>query len=379
MNYLIFLGTRFKSQTSGIERYLAQYLSKYGQVICFEYPHFSQVLRFLKNKEPFLEENSSSLKIIHSFGILPFGRTFRFINWVNHRINYNFIKPFSKEKNIKVITFTPELMYLLDKIGDLDIFYYVSDDYKTLPQWKNYCQKRQFDLLEKDLMKIAKGVFVTSVSLYRRYKPLYDNVCLFPIPSNAKLYANFDSKKNKKPSDLKNIPHPIAGFIGSYYDWKIDTEFLIRIIQKSPKVSFVFLGTIKINDLVLYNKLLNLSNVYYLGCKSVQELPPYVANFDTCLIPYRTNQYGQSAYPVKIMEYLAMGKPVVSTALPSVKHLADRGLIYWLENENQFVNFLDRALNEKRNSRLIKMRQFEAIKNDWSVRIKQFLKLINNG
>lgn len=98
-----------------------------------------------------------------------------------------------------------------------------------------------------------------------------------------------------------------------------------------------------------------------------------------CIIPYVTNDYGQYAYPVKVMEYLSLGKPVVTTAVPSIKYLADKGLIYWSKNDNDFIRNLKSALKEKNQQNLIRKRIVEAKKNDWNIRIKEFVKLVEQN
>jgi len=73
-----------------------------------------------------------------------------------------------------------------------------------------------------------------------------------------------------------------------------------------------------------------------------------------------------------------MGKPVVTTALPALKYLRDKNLIYWARNDKEFIKFIQDALLEKKDPKVIKARIEEAKKNSWEKRIKEFISIIEN-
>ena len=162
------------------------------------------------------------------------------------------------------------------------------------------------------------------------------------------------------------------GFIGSgTIKGKIDLQLLNYLADKYPEINFVFIGLFdeSIIDFRGYPNLINL------GYKPLQLLSSYIKHFDVGIIPYCLNRFGQSAYPVKIMEYLALGKPVVSTFLPSLDDLAQRRIIYTAESTEEFAKNIKIALKEK-DENLKKARIGEAKKNDWKVRIIQYLKFL---
>lgn len=378
MKYFILIGTRSHDILSAIEKHLPAYLSKNNHVFCVEYPQFLQSWKIIFTWKPLLEKISPKLYIFHSIGLFPFGRSFMMINHFNHWINRLILKYVVKyqiaDAKTCIITFTPELVFFASEISNNNIYYYVTDEFTSFPYWKNILQRKQFIYLEKELLKITKKVIVTSNTLLSKYRQLHKRVILFPIPSFSRIFTNYQKASR---SNLSHISPPTAGFIGTYHDWKIDTNFLIKLIKKFSNVSFVFLGIINIKNLFLYKKLFNLNNFHFLGNRRIDELPPYVSKFDVCLIPYRTNKWGHTAYPVKIMEYLALGKPVVTTALPSIKYLAEKKLIYWSKNDEEFNENILKALQEKPSLELKRKRLTEALRNDWGIRIKQFIKLIN--
>lgn len=376
MNIIVFLGGDFQSPIEGIEQYLPQYVSKYAHVYCFEYPRFKKLFSLLSGRLPVIDKISPSLTVYHSFGILPCWRMFKSLNALNYRFNM-FIFNFLFKKYVsgaKIITFTPEIAYIKDFFPSNDIFYYVIDDY-ALTFWKNPMQRKLFNHLESQTIKIAKMIVINSLSLLDTYRDIHTLIKYFPPP--AKLEYYFDSpSKMKVPEDLYNIPKPIVGFAGTMSKLRIDTKLLDILLSEYPDVSFVFIGNV-IADNTYFDILTQRKNFYLLDIKSLEELPPYIAACKVCIIPYNMEIFGKTSYPVKVNEYLALGKPVVTTALPAIKDLGDKGLIYWSNNDNEFCKFIRIALEENNNASLVRRRIREARKNDWQKRIKRFLNIMN--
>lgn len=383
MSYLIFLSAPYNDIINGVENYLSLYLAKEEDVICFAHPQFlKSVSNLLRNKK-ISEKISSSFYIYHSIGFFPFGRTLKIVNNFNYKINFLLFRYLTRKNNfwkqdLKVITFTPEFVYIEQLLNNLKgVFYYITDNYQAMPCWKKYLQKKQFHQLEEKMITICNKIIVVSINLLNKYKLSHRNVLLFPTPSHSELFRKYKRNRNDIPLDIIKIPTPIVGFIGNYFDWKIDTEFIINLAQRFKWVSFVFLGSIKLNK-SLSKKLLSLPNIFYLGYKKgISELPKYVDKFEVCMVPYRTNSWGKSAYPVKIMEYLALGKPVVTTALPSLKYLGDKSIIYWSKNNDFFMKNITQALEERSDSKLISRRINEAINNGWGMKIKYLTDFLN--
>lgn len=380
MKFLLFLGVDYHNSIAGVEQYLPKYLSQYGEVLCFEYPRFNHLLPILFKKTPLVEHVNKNLLVYHSFGLLPRGRTIIPINFMNHLLNYILFRRLLKLDFTKytIITFTPEIAFLKNQLNGSKIVYYVPDDLSFTARWDNFLQKLQLNFLERKIIKNVRLVLTVSITLYKRYIQLNQNTKLFPSPSSIKQYLSRNSGKNQIPEDLAKISKPIVGYIGTISDFNINVRLLQQSVKAYNNVSFVFLGQIRRkNDLV--NKLLSDNlNCHYLGYRSIDKLPAYVNNFDVCIIPYRVNKWGQSSYPVKTMEYLSFGKPVVTTAIPSLKYLADKKLIYWAKSGNEFIKYINIALHEEKNNLLIKKRNGEAKKNDWSIKIKDFIQVLNN-
>ena len=118
------------------------------------------------------------------------------------------------------------------------------------------------------------------------------------------------------PDPLAAIPRPRAGFIGTLDD-RFDEKLIIACAERLPHVHWVFVGPMKAHR-ASFEELSRLRNVHLLPPCPHHEVPLYIHGFDVGLIPYWLNEYTRAVAPIKLYEYLAMGKPVVSTPLPYV-------------------------------------------------------------
>lgn len=375
---LIFYGNKFDTPLL-TEQYFLRYLSAQKKVICFEYPQFSNLFNILLKKIKLISRPNDNLIIYHSFGIIPFGRTFRLANFINHNLNFLVLKLILDiyTINLKIITYTPELVYLLkyDEINNSKIIYYVVDRYLSFPVWKNIFQKNQFKFLEDKLLKICSTVICNSEATYNLYKRRHVHLKLFNQPSGI----NFNSQKLIKnryiPVDIIGISRPIAGCIGSLYDWKLDINLLKVLLFTFPKISFILIGDLKISRKLLYT-LESYKNFFYLGYKNIDDIPYYIKSFDICIIPYSLNK-ARYAFPTKIYEYLFSGKPVVTTSLSSIRNMNKNRLIYWSKNYKEFIYNVQKAVKEKTKLSTINKRRHFALINSWPERLNDFIKIIS--
>ena len=121
-----------------------------------------------------------------------------------------------------------------------------------------------------------------------------------------------------RPADLPTeTERPLVGFVGALYEW-IDWELIERVSEKRPEVEFVFIGPQREGHSPP-TSLRQRENVHFLGARPYHEVPAYLAHFDLCWLPFLRNGVSQAANPVKIYEYLAVGKPVVSTPVADME------------------------------------------------------------
>jgi uncharacterized SAM-binding protein YcdF (DUF218 family)/glycosyltransferase involved in cell wall biosynthesis len=199
-----------------------------------------------------------------------------------------------------------------DLIRDVEpilTIYYCADDFAaSSPSARRVAQSERALLREADL------VFVTSKKLFDRASEHSRFVHRFPAGVNYDQFASVAGSTDAVPADLQALPRPVAGYVGALHKW-LDQELLADVARRMPDVTFALVGPTHSDTA----QLTACPNVRLLGAKPHEDMPAYIKGFDVGLVPYRATEYTASVYPVKLNEYLAMGKPVVATDLPEIR------------------------------------------------------------
>ena len=196
---------------------------------------------------------------------------------------------------------------------------------------------------ERELFDEADVVFTGGMSLYEEKRKQHGNVHAFPSSIDVPHFAKAAGPM-EEPADQAPIAHPRAGFFG-VLDERFDYELMGKVAKLRPEMQFVFIGPVVKIDPALLPKG---DNIHYLGGKSYQELPGYLAGWDVALLPFALNESTRYISPTKTPEYLAAGKPVVSTPIHDVvSGYGKAGLVAIAENAEEFAKELDRALEPK--------------------------------
>lgn len=216
-------------------------------------------------------------------------------------------------------------------------------------------------ILEKKLFKLSSQTIVTSKFLENLANKYTSKITKIP---NAGDYEHFSNIKNTDtPYELEDINSPIIGYYGAIADW-FDAKILEKIAIDFPKYSIVLIGSVNNSKVTkLANKY---KNIYLLGEKTYQELPRYLNKFDVCIIPFILNELILATHPVKIFEYFAAGKPVISVKMPEILEYKD---IMYFSDQKNFSKNIVKALHEKSD---IKKERIKIAKNNtWNDRVKQ--------
>jgi UDP-galactopyranose mutase len=167
--------------------------------------------------------------------------------------------------------------------------------------------------LEQDLIDKADIVFTGGSSLYEAKKNRHPSVHCFASSVDRAHFAKARAKLFD-PVDQEDLPRPRLGFYG-VIDERFDTELLDKVAAMRPDWSFVMVGPmVKISEEDLPKR----PNIHYLGGKTYAELPAYLSGWDVALMPFAMNESTMFISPTKTPEYLAGGKPVVSTPVKDV-------------------------------------------------------------
>jgi len=196
---------------------------------------------------------------------------------------------------------------------------------------------------ERALLRRAGVVFTGGRSLYEAKKQLHQNIHPFPSSVDVDHFATARSGNLPEPPDQTGLPHPRIGFFG-VLDERLDRDLIAGLADLRPHYQFVLLGpVVKIDPASLPHA----PNIHYLGQKSYTELPQYLAGWDVAMLPFARNDATRYISPTKTPEYLAGGRPVVSTSITDVVHpYGDLELCRIADTPQEFAEAIDAALVE---------------------------------
>lgn len=174
----------------------------------------------------------------------------------------------------------------------------------------NITEREQLLLSEADI------VFTGGYQLYRSKSRHHSNVHFYGCGVDVMHFQRARQANTPFPAELASLPRPIFGYFG-VIDERIDYELLHHLASAFPRASVVMIGpVVKVDP----NSLPRLQNIHWLGQRTYDELPSLVKSFDVCLMPFALNDATRYINPTKTLEYMAAGKPIVSSAVPDVVH-----------------------------------------------------------
>lgn len=207
---------------------------------------------------------------------------------------------------------------------------------------------------EERLLRDADVVFTGGYTLYERKRHKHPNV--FPFPSSVDV-SHFARARQAQadPEDQRALPRPRIGWFG-VIDERTDLALLDALATAHPAWSFVMLGpVVKIDP----GSLPRHPNLHWLGKKDYAELPAYIANWDVAMLPFAHNEATESISPTKTPEYLAAGRPVVSSSIRDVvRPYGERGLVEIADGPAAFGAAIQRALTA---DHVIRQRRADAL------------------
>lgn len=214
---------------------------------------------------------------------------------------------------------------------------------------------------EEQLLREAGLVVTTSLHLYNWAAPYNPSTVLIRNAADTNHFSK-PAQADELLPELESIHQPIIGYYGAISDW-FDVQLIESLARNRSDWTFVLIGHTFGCDT---SGIEGLSNVLLLGEKPYHELPAYLHRFQVALIPFIKNELTQATNPVKLYEYLAAGKPVVSTELPEVKSVAE-GLVSIADTVAQFEEAIEAALLESEEGVMEQRQQF-AENNNWEQR-----------
>jgi UDP-galactopyranose mutase len=199
--------------------------------------------------------------------------------------------------------------------------------------------------LEQELLDKADIVFTGGSSLFEAKKDRHPNVHCFPSSVDRCHFAKARGAQFD-PGDQEDLPKPRFGFYG-VIDERFDIELLDQMAALRPNWSYVMVGpVVKIAE----DDLPRRHNIHYLGPKTYEQLPAYLGGWDVALMPFAINESTEFISPTKTPEYLAGGKPVVSSAIKDVvRHYGNLEGVQIASDAESFVAACETSLELARN------------------------------
>ncbi len=194
--------------------------------------------------------------------------------------------------------------------------------------------------LELELLSRCDVVFTGGLSLFESKRALHANVHCFPSSVDAGHFAAA-REGTTQPRDQASVPRPRLGYFG-VIDERLDLPLIAAVARARPAWHLVLVGPVtKIDE----RDLPRAANLHYLGAKRYDELPAYVAGWDVALMPFARNESTRYISPTKTPEYLAAGKPVVSTSIRDVvRTYGEPGYVRIADTADQFVRAVEESL-----------------------------------
>ncbi|KPJ66650.1 MAG: hypothetical protein AMJ43_07415 [Coxiella sp. DG_40] len=255
---------------------------------------------------------------------------------------------------------------LLDCVDPVIIVYYVSD---LFTQCRYVANKEILYEQEEFILKASDLVICVSEELYAQKALQHNNTHYLPHGVDFELFQEA-AHKSSHLEHFANIPKPTAGYFGTLTGSN-DVDLFLWCAQNLPHISFVFAGQITGGD---YSELAKLPNVYILGKVAYMRIPQLCASFDVCLLPWKMTEWIRCCNPLKMMEYMASGKPIVSVP---IKEVVDNysHVVSVAHNKEEFCNAIVYELRndtpERSNRRVEIARQ-----HSWNNHVKQISKWI---
>ena len=365
------------------KQYITMELIKNNRVLYVEANYsFGKLLSGMIGKKwpvvPFgrLQYENDNLSVLTPYPRLPYRNHFQWIGWLNQKLLLAKIRRATKKLNFEhplLWTFLHQTANMIGKLDESVAIYHCVDDWSVLLPMAGMGEPKRIRKDEKKLISCVDVVFRVSAKLLDYFK--IPNTKVFDIPNgvdidlfNPECYLD-----ESLQDDMKNLPRPILGFSGSIVKW-VDVELLIQVSRRYEEVSIVIIGLNEKNPNI--HKLQHLDNVHFLGMKSREEVPQYISGFDVCLMPFNRTEVGKGLLPLKMFEYLALGKPVVATSSEVLEQFEE--VLYLADDNDAFVQGIENAMVDHDRKNSVSRREW-VLKYSWKNRVSEYLNVIQRS
>jgi glycosyltransferase involved in cell wall biosynthesis len=303
--------------------------------------------------------------------VLPFFQMNPFICWLNSLLLSWYINQQSSRLGFDdpvIYSYVPSSSYLMRRLRSTRMLYECVDEFAVD---KGLVRKNTIAKLERETMSHCNAVVVTAQFLYDRKSRFARNMFLIPNAVDTNHYKKTNAGVTTPAEIFGELPKPVIGFVGALAHW-IDLDLIAFIAETFPRYSFVCVGPVSVS----VERLRKYENIHFLGRKPYEELPRYLAGIDVCINPYILNDIASGCSPLKLYEYMAAGKPVVSVRMPEAEKF--EGLVEIADSYEQFASRIHMLVSkdEKWKRNLADRSWKESQNHTWDKRFEQTVKVL---
>lgn len=338
---------------------------------------YQQRINVIKKRIPSLRKIQDNFWVadcpfmVYSVNKLPTAILFDFFNKINNKKIARYILAVAKELQFEnfihlIDTDIYRSQYLKEFLRPALSIYYCRDYVIGVDYWKKNGSRLEPLLAAKSDIVLANSSYFAD-----QFKPY--NPHTYPIETGVNLNLYDATVIHDLPDDMYPIQRPIVGYVGFITSLRLDLELIYTLIQELKNYNFVFVGPE--DETFRQHKIHHLPNAHFLGAKNISELPAYIQSFDVCINPQLVNEITIGNYPLKIDEYLAMGKPAVATETHTMRDIFSK-YVHLASTKEEYTTAIREALKETGNPEKKKERIQFAHTHSWSNSVGKIYRII---
>jgi glycosyltransferase involved in cell wall biosynthesis len=336
--------------------------------------HDLRKLRLTSAREPALRKppGAENISVAHPWKLFP--NTLLAGRKANEQMMRRQVRKLARRLGISrpLLWLNPHFaVHMAGRMGESAVIYDVTDDWISLTQkpWLRELTRRQ----DRELCRKADAVMVCSQRLLEMKRMLSPHAHLIQNGVDAQHYQRVLDGQGPLPEPARAWKKPVLGYTGSIHADRVDVDLVEAVGRKMPQATLVLIGP---NFLPAGDRarLEACPNVKFTGPVPYDRVPDFMRAFDVCITPHRSSEFTESLNPIKLWEYLAAGKPIVSTNVAGFRDFPQ--LVRLCSGPEEFVRGIDEALQEK--GELVNARRNEAARHSWRVRVDE-IELVLQG
>lgn len=319
-----------------------------------------------------LRQVDAKVYSLDHFRLLPREEGSNILFWINGKIHDRFFDAYVR-KTIDNLGMSGHVLWLsnplmikhLGKLNEKMSVFDAIDDWRLHPQKKGI-RKTVINSYSQITQKVDL-ILTVSPALKERLSTGKENVHWLPNGVDIEFFKH----PRKMPEELTKVQRPIILYVGALQE-RVDVDLLSKIAGNFPNASLVLVGPI-ITPLY-FQPLKKFSNSHFLGRKSHDQIAAFIQHSDVCIMPHKQDRFTASMNPLKLYEYLAGGKPVVSTTINGLESF--EGIVSFARNADEFISLIDKVVR-LRPAHLTSDRARFIDKCTWNRRVESILELLS--